>query len=165
MQPTTVSSKNEPFESSFARNISLPFSPDRGAKPQASLTLGKRLRYDLLTYFLAAVWLGNGLFAKVLLLVPRHREIGGRIIGEAYAGPLTFLIGLAEIVMALWILTKFRTRLNAVLQMAVVATMNILEFVLVPDLLLWGRLNVLFATGFIGLVYYWEFHLAGKTKA
>jgi len=40
--------------------------------------------------------------------------------------------------------------------------MNTLEFILVPDLLLWGRLNSLFALLFISLVYYNEFVLNKK---
>ncbi|WP_245705453.1 hypothetical protein [Chitinophaga filiformis] len=43
--------------------------------------------------------------------------------------------------MAVWILSGIKSRLNAILQMVVVAAMNIPEFFLVPDLLLWGRLN------------------------
>ncbi|EMS33047.1 hypothetical protein C943_00324 [Mariniradius saccharolyticus AK6] len=48
--------------------------------------------------------------------------------------------------------------------MFLVAIMNILEFVLVPDLLLWGRYNALFALLFIGLVYYNEFVLNNGEK-
>lgn len=43
--------------------------------------------------------------------------------------------------------------------MILVATMNILEFFLAPDFLLWGRANVVFAALFIGVIYYWEFVL------
>ena len=43
--------------------------------------------------------------------------------------------------------------------MGIVATMNGMEFILVPDLLLWGRFNSIFALLFIGLVYYNEFVL------
>ena len=61
--------------------------------------------------------------------------------------------------MAVWVLSKFKSKLNAVTQILVVAMMNTLEFIFVPDLLLWGRLNSLFALVFIGLVYYNEFVL------
>ncbi len=37
--------------------------------------------------------------------------------------------------------------------------MNGLEFSMVPDLLLWGRFNLVFALLFIGIVYYNEFVL------
>src|ERR1700722_5239690 len=98
-----------------------------------------------LNYLIAAVWMANGLFCKVLNFVPRHQEIVARIIGSAHAGILTRLIGLAEITMAVWILSGFRTKLNAITQSVIIATMNSLEFMLAPDLLLWGRFNALYA--------------------
>jgi len=42
--------------------------------------------------------------------------------------------------------------------------MNTLEFILVPDLLLWGKFNSLYAFIFIVLVYYNEFLLNEKIK-
>ncbi len=116
----------------------------------------------LLTYCIATVWIVNGLFCKVLNLVPRHQAIVSRILGTDYSRVLTILIGLSEILMAVWILSKFKTRLNAIIQITIVATMNILEFTLVPDLLLWGKLNALFAFIFIVVVYANEFYLNKK---
>lgn len=115
--------------------------------------------YQILTYGIAAVWIANGLVCKVLNLVPRHEQIVARILGDDFSRPLTALIGLAEIGMAIWVLSRVWARLSAVTQMILVATMNVLEFVLAPDLLLWGRSNALFALLFIGLVYYHEFVL------
>ena len=111
---------------------------------------------------ISVVWLANGLFCKVLNLVPRHEQIVARILGEDYSRPLTILIGLSEVVMAVWVLSKFKSKLNAITQILIVALMNTLEFILVPDLLLWGRLNSVFALLFIGLVYYNEFVLNKK---
>lgn len=113
--------------------------------------------HTLLRYGIATVWIANGLFCKVLHLVPRHEQIVARIIGADYAAPLTMLIGVAEILMAIWILSGIKTRWNAMVQIAVVTVMNILEFILVPDLLLWGRANALFALLFILVVYWNEF--------
>lgn len=115
-----------------------------------------------LTILISVVWLANGLFCKVLNLVPRHEQIVARILGEDYSRPLTILIGLSEVLMAVWVLSKFKSKLNAITQILVVVTMNTLEFILVPDLLLWGRLNSLFALLFISLVYYNEFVLNKK---
>ena len=109
------------------------------------------------TFFIAAVWLINGLFCKVLNLVPRHREIVARILGERYATPLTQLIGWAEVGLTIWIVSGIKSRWSAVLQMVIVAMMNILEFILTPGLLLWRRTNIVFATLFIGLIYFNEF--------
>ena len=119
--------------------------------------------HKILTFFIATVWIINGLFCKVLNLVPRHEQIVAHILGADFSRPLTFLIWLSEIVMAIWVLTRFKAKLNAFIQMGIVLTMNILEFILVPDLLLWGKLNSLFALLFIGLVYYNEFVLNEST--
>ncbi|MFD2918568.1 DoxX-like family protein [Terrimonas rubra] len=115
------------------------------------------VKHTHLTYLIAAVWLINGLFCKVLHLVPRHEQIVARILGPEYAPLLTILIGCSEILMALWIISRYKQKLNTVVQITVVALMNIIEFVLAPDLLLWGRLNILFALVFIVVVYYNHF--------
>jgi hypothetical protein len=115
--------------------------------------------YKLLNYLIAAVWLVNGLFCKVLGLVPRHQEIVATILGSGHAAILTRLIGLSEIVMAVWIASGYRARLNVITQVMVIATMNLLEFVLAPDLLLWGRFNLMFAFLFILLILYNEYFL------
>jgi hypothetical protein len=113
----------------------------------------------ILTYGIATVWIANGLFCKVLDLVPRHEQIVARILGSQYAGVLTKAIGIAEILMAVWILIGITPRFNAVTQIVVVGAMNILEFFLAPDLLLWGRFNSVFASLFMILVGYNEFVL------
>lgn len=117
----------------------------------------------LLNYCIATVWIMNGLYCKVLNLVPRHQEIVARIVNEDHSRMLTFIIGLSEIVMAVWIVTRIRSRFNAIIQIIVIAVMNILEFILVPDLLLWGKFNALFAFLFILLIYYNEFYIQPKT--
>jgi hypothetical protein len=119
-------------------------------------------KHQLLNLFIAIVWLVNGLVCKVLGLVPRHQEIVASILGSDYALILTLLIGLSEIGMAIWILSGVYTRLNAVTQILIIATMNTLEFILVPELLLWGKANAFFAFLFITLIYYKEFHLNKK---
>ena len=80
-------------------------------------------------------------------------------MGEEHSLLLIKLIGFAEIGMVVWILSRIKPRLNAITQMGIVGTMNILEFALVPDLLLWGKANTLFAALFILLIYYNEFVL------
>ncbi|MBJ6117505.1 DoxX-like family protein [Pontibacter sp. BT310] len=118
-----------------------------------------RYIHTTLNFAIATVWLINGLFCKVLDMVNRHEQIVAEILGSDFSRQLILLIGFAEVGMAVWVLSGIRARLNAVLQIAVVATMNILEFSLVPELLLWGRLNILFALLFIVVIYYNEFIL------
>ena len=118
--------------------------------------------YKILNLCIAAVWIANGLFCKVLNLVPRHEQIVARILGDTYSRPVTILIGISEVVMALWILLGYKSKLNAMVQIVIVATMNTLEYILVPDLLLWGKLNSVFAFFFILVVYYNEFYFNRK---
>lgn len=117
-----------------------------------------------LRYFFATVWLVNGLLCKVLDLVPRHGQIVGRILGENHASLLTVCIGLAEIGMAIWIVSGIKARWNALTQIGIVLTMNLLEFFLVPDLLLWGKFNLIFASLFVCLVYHHEFLLPNSLQ-
>jgi DoxX-like family len=115
-----------------------------------------------LTYFIAMVWIANGLFCKVLNFVPRHQEIVSKILGIEDARSYTLIIGLAETAMGVWILSGILPRMNVVTQIAVIATMNILEFILAPELLLWGKLNAVFAGMFMLLIFWNEFLLSSK---
>jgi len=72
------------------------------------------------------------------------------------------MIGISEIIMAIWILSGVWTRMNAITQIIVIGVMNTLEFILVPDLLLWGRANAFFAFLFILIIWYNEFYLNKK---
>jgi len=121
-----------------------------------------RKLHIVLNYLIATVWLVNGLFCKVLDLVPRHQAIIGRILGDQYASIFTKAIGISEIIMATWILSGIKPRLNVIVQIFVIAIMNTIEFFCVPDLLLWGKLNALFAFIFILIIYYNEFSLDKK---
>ena len=124
--------------------------------------MGSSTKAKIIDYLIAAVWLVNGMFCKVLNLVPRHQEIVATILGPEHARLLTVAIGISEVLMAVWILSGIRSRLNAVFQIAVIAVMNTLEFILVPGLLLWGRFNAVFALLLILVIYYNEFHLKPK---
>lgn len=115
--------------------------------------------YRVFNVLIACVWFANGLLCKVLHLVPRHEQIVARILGGTYAHPLTVLIGLSEVVMGLWVLSGYKAKFNAIVQVVVVLSMNILEFCLASDLLLWGKLNALFALLFALFVYYVVFYL------
>jgi len=113
--------------------------------------------HTILKFLIALVWLINGLFCKVLDTVPRHQQIVAEILGYEYAGLLTKAIGVSEIAMAAWILSGIKSRLNTIIQILIIATMNTLEFFLVPNLLLFGKLNSLVALLFITLIYFNEF--------
>lgn len=115
-----------------------------------------------LNFLIASVWLANGLFCKVLNFAPRHQEIVSRILGTEHARIFTILIGISETLMAIWIISGIWKKMNAIMQITVIATMNTIEFIMVPDILLWGKLNSLFAFLFILLIYYTNFHSKEK---
>ena len=118
-------------------------------------------RYGL-TASIAGVWLVNGLYAKVLGGAPRHTDIVARVVGEAWAPELVTAIGLGEVGLALWIWGGRYPRTTAVVQVALVTTMNVLELLRARDLLMWGTLNFIFAMAFVGVVAYHGFWLGGR---
>jgi len=105
------------------------------------------------------VWIVNGFLCKILNLVPRHQQIVARIIGDEYSFVSTKLIGLSELVLAAWFLSGFKRRLNVISQILLIQGMNIVEFFLASDLLLWGKNNIIFAFIFSLLIYWNEFVL------
>ena len=115
--------------------------------------------HNLLNYCIATVWIANGLFCKVLNLVPRHEQIVAEILSTEYSRSFTMAIGISEILMAIWIVSGIKSRLNAVTQILLVATMNLIEFIFVPHLLFWGRANAIFAFILILVIYINEFYL------
>ena len=119
------------------------------------------LRYGL-TAAIAAVWIVNGLYAKVLGGAPRHTAIVARVLGEEGARALTVAIGLGEVALGAWIITGRWPRETAYLQIALVLAMNVLELAHAGDLLLWGPLNFLFALIFCGAVAYHGSWVGGR---
>jgi len=84
----------------------------------------------------ASVWLLFGLVFKVLHLLPRHETIVAAVIGPGWAGPATVLIGVAEVGMALWILSRRWPVACAMAQTMVIVAMNALEITLAKEHLL-----------------------------
>lgn len=113
----------------------------------------KKQMHVVVTLLIATVWIAFGLFCKVLDFVPRHEEIVARILGVRYAGPITRGIGVLEVMMGLWVLSGLEKEVNAIAQMTLIGIMNLTEAILVPDLLLWGRLNAVFALALIAVIY------------
>ncbi|BDS08453.1 hypothetical protein NT6N_34930 [Oceaniferula spumae] len=105
----------------------------------------------------AIVWLANGLLCKVLDLVPRHQEIVARILGDEYAREITVLIGLGEIMLGFWVLSGGKWRWSVAVQVGGVLLMNVIEFLLARDLLLFGAWNALIALAYCAVVIYSEY--------
>ncbi|MDA3616514.1 DoxX-like family protein [Polluticaenibacter yanchengensis] len=112
-----------------------------------------RLQFNILNTLIAIVWFVNGLFCKIMNLVPRHEEIVAVILGKDYARALIIIIGILEVFMGIWVLSNYHKRFNTYTQILVIAAMNIIEFIVVPELLLWGKINILFAAVFILIIY------------
>jgi len=118
--------------------------------------------HTVLTILISLVWLINGLYAKVLGFVPRHREIVAKILGGEISTIAVKVIGVLEICMFVWVISKKYSRFAAVIQIVIVLTMNLLEFFLTPELLLFGRFNILIALVFVSIVYVNEFIIKPK---
>jgi uncharacterized membrane protein YphA (DoxX/SURF4 family) len=87
----------------------------------------------------AAVWLVHGLYNKLLGGSPRHLAIVQSVPGfdgEAGRAVLT-LVGICEVAIAIWILSKRAPRACAVVQTAALISMNLVELTYARHLLLW----------------------------
>lgn len=101
----------------------------------------------------ALVWLINGLYCKILNLVPRHETIVSEILGSRFSTEITITIGVLEVIMCAWILSNTTPRLNGIVQISIILLMNIIEFIYIPNLLLWGKLNIIFSIVFTAIIY------------
>ncbi|WP_346883001.1 DoxX-like family protein [uncultured Algibacter sp.] len=124
--------------------------------------MNTKITHIILTFFIALVWLINGLFVKVLNLAPRHQDIVSQVLGSEHANTFTITIGLLEILMAVWVISRFKIKTNAITQILIVLTMNTIEFTHAQELLMWGKLNFVFAVLFCVMVYYNAFVLSIK---
>ena len=109
------------------------------------MTVQRKFFYRLINAVIAGIWLINGLICKLLNLVPRHEKIVAAITGSDQAALLTKLIGLGEVFIFCWVISGYRSKFCAVVQIILVLSMNIVEFCKVPELLLFGKLNLVFA--------------------
>lgn len=85
---------------------------------------------------IGSVWIFHGLYSKILNLIPRHKMIVGRVLGEDAAAFVTPAIGGAEVLLGLWVLSAIKPRLCALTQTIALVSMNFLEILLARDLLL-----------------------------
>jgi hypothetical protein len=108
------------------------------------------------TFILAGVWIGYGLYAKLLHGIPRHELIVARFFGEAVAPWLTRCIGVGEIAMGFWILSGKQKRWCALTQAIMIITMNSLELWQARDLLFSPYGMVLVNTCLLMLVFWWS---------
>lgn len=106
-------------------------------------------------FLLASVWFANGFGAKVLGLVPRHRQIVARFLGSRLAPSATMAIGFAEIAMAAWIVSGVQRPLCASVQAGTILLMNGLELRGARDLLLFPVLMPAANAALLGVAFWW----------
>ncbi len=122
----------------------------------------KPLIYFILNYAIALIWLLNGLFCKLLNFVPRHQQIVGRILGDEYSFVLIKLIGVSEVLMCIWMISRMQPRLCTVSQIIIILTMNTIELLMAQDLLLYGHYNFYLALLLTTVIFVNEFVIGGE---
>jgi DoxX-like family len=116
--------------------------------------------FDLHSHFtwlrlaIALVWLSFGLLFKALGMVPRHRQIVGRVIGEEHADAVLWMVALTEIGLSGWMLVGRFLPACVAVQTAFIAAMNTLELRRARDLLLSPVGMVIANAGFLSLGWY-----------
>ena len=116
----------------------------------------------ILSFLIASVWLMNGLYCKILNQVPRHETIVASIFNNEYSRQIIILIGFLEVCLSIWLFTKYKQKLATILQIFLVLVMNIIEFIIAKELLLWREYNIVFALIFITTVYLNGFYFNKK---
>ena len=84
---------------------------------------------------IALVWLVFGLLFKALGMMPRHKRIVARVVGERAAGKVTSLVAAGEIGLALWMFSGRFLPICMGVQTLALASMNTLEIRYAKDLL------------------------------
>jgi hypothetical protein len=95
------------------------------------MTLAVTLRVGV-----GVVWLVFGLLFKALDAVPRHRAIVARVVGEARAGAVLWMVALGEIALGAWMISGVGLVGCMAAQTAMIVAMNVLELRFARDLLL-----------------------------
>lgn len=108
-----------------------------------------------LTLVIGSVWVFHGLYSKILMGIPRHREIVERILGEEIAGLATFAIGAMEILLGFWAYSRWNRKACALVQTLAIVSMNVLEIVLARDLLISAAGMAVLNLAFLTLVWHW----------
>src|SRR5262245_52844178 len=105
-----------------------------------------------LTPSLAAVWLVHGLYNKLLGGSPRHLAIVQAVpgLGGASGARVLVAVGIAEVAIAAWMISRRAPILCALVQTLLLLSMNVVELTFARPLLLWPAgllpVNVAFLT-------------------
>jgi uncharacterized membrane protein YphA (DoxX/SURF4 family) len=74
----------------------------------------------------AAVWVYEGLWCKILGRVPSQVDVVTAVprLGARFAKPLLKVLGFAEVVLALWVMSGVAPGASAIVQTALLVTLN-----------------------------------------
>jgi hypothetical protein len=102
----------------------------------------------------AAVWLVFGLVFKAADVVPRHRAIVARVLGERWSRPVILAVAFGEATLGAWMLWGRALPICAAVQSVAIVTMNTLELRYARDLLLSPRLMLLANAALLSAAWY-----------
>jgi hypothetical protein len=111
---------------------------------------------DYARFTVAAVWLVHGLYNKLLGGSPRHLAIVqavpgfGGTVGEVVLAS----VGMVEVAIAFWVLSRRTPRLCAATQTTVLLSMNIVELTFARELLMWPAGLIPANLAFLGLGWF-----------
>jgi hypothetical protein len=110
------------------------------------------------TILVGSVWVFHGLYSKILMGIPRHRDIVARVLGEDASGLATFAIGFLEILLGLWVYSRWNRKGCALVQTLALVSMNVLEILLARDLLISAVGMAVLNLAFLTLVWQWALY-------
>jgi hypothetical protein len=84
------------------------------------------LPWWLIHVAVAAVWLYEGLWCKLLSREPNQIRVVGAVpqLGARFAGPFLKMLGVVEVVLALWVLSRLAPVLCALAQTVLLILLN-----------------------------------------
>lgn len=109
---------------------------------------------------IGSIWIFHGLYSKLLRGIPRHRAIVARVLSESRADVATTVIGLAEILLGVWVFTGWQRVPCATVQTLALVAMNTLEIALAADLLISAIGMVALNSALLAMVWFWA--LSGR---
>jgi uncharacterized membrane protein YphA (DoxX/SURF4 family) len=103
----------------------------------------------------ASTWLVHGLYNKLLGGSPRHLEIVQSTPGlDGVTGEYALAaIGAGEVVIAVWVLSRYTPRLCAAVQTGILLSMNVVELAVASHLLLWPAALLPLNLAFLALAW------------
>lgn len=108
------------------------------------------------TLAVAGVWMTHGLYNKLLHGSPRHLAIVQAIPGLSGAAGERVLaaVGVAEVGIAVWVLSHWLPHLCAAVQTCVLLSMNVVELAYARELLLWPAGLIPVNAGFLAVAWF-----------